>query len=96
MTSTISEGRNICKRLKIEDGQVHDLRHTVATKMAELGISKEIRSHIFSHQSELGGVSETYNHYDFFADKLRALRLWENHLMQVVSGDYKANVVNLR
>lgn len=90
------EMKEICFYLNIQDGQIHDLRHTVSTKLSELGVSREIRSHIFSHQSELGGVSEIYNHYDFYREKLQALTKWNEHLFQILDGSIESKIVNMR
>ena len=53
---------------------VHDIRRSVATGMAELGVSVEHIERVLGH--ELGGVAGTYNVHDYFAEKLAALELW--------------------
>lgn len=53
---------------------VHDIRRSVATGMAELGVSVEHIERVLGH--ELGGVAGTYNVHDYFTEKLAALELW--------------------
>ncbi|HXS50116.1 MAG TPA: tyrosine-type recombinase/integrase, partial [Sphingomicrobium sp.] len=53
---------------------VHDIRRSVATGMAELGVSVEHIERVLGH--ELGGVAGTYNVHDYFPEKLAALELW--------------------
>ncbi|RHW17661.1 DUF4102 domain-containing protein [Sphingomonas gilva] len=53
---------------------VHDIRRSVATGMAEIGVSVEHIERVLGH--ELGGVAGTYNVHDYFAEKLAALELW--------------------
>jgi integrase len=74
----------ICKIL-IQRGWVteqfrpRDLRRTVETHLARLGVPKEVRAHLQSH--DLGGIQNRhYNRHDFFAEKLEALMKWEAHL----------------
>lgn len=56
------------------DFTVHDIRRSVATGMAELGVSVEHIERVLGH--ELGGVAGTYNVHDYFPEKLAALELW--------------------
>lgn len=53
---------------------VHDIRRSVATGMAEVGVSVEHIERVLGH--ELGGVAGTYNVHDYFPEKLAALELW--------------------
>lgn len=53
---------------------VHDIRRSVATGLAELGVSAEHIERVLGH--ELGGVAGIYNRHDYFVEKLAALELW--------------------
>ena len=46
---TVYFGR-LCKRAKVQDLHFHDLRHTFATRLQNLGISIEIRSALLGHK----------------------------------------------
>jgi integrase len=57
----------------------HDLRRTVATRLAELGVAKEDRDAVLNHtRSDVG--SKHYDLYDRAAEKRRALDLWTSTL----------------
>jgi integrase len=53
---------------------IHDIRRSVETRLAELGVSKEIRSRVLSH--DLGDLDASYQHYSFEAEKRQALQRW--------------------
>jgi hypothetical protein len=56
-----------------------DLRRTAETRMAELGVSRDVRAQIQSHG--LGGIqARHYDRHDYMAEKRDALRLWERLL----------------
>jgi len=58
-----------------------DLRRTAETRMAEIGISKDIRAQIQSHG--LGGVqARHYDMYDYVPEKRNALEHWQAYLRQ--------------
>ena len=58
-----------------------DLRRTAETRMAEIGISKDIRAQIQSHG--LGGVqARHYDMYDYVPEKRNALEQWQAYLQQ--------------
>ena len=46
---TVYFGR-LCKRAKVQDLHFHDLRHTFATRLQNLGVSLEIRSALLGHK----------------------------------------------
>ena len=52
---TVYFGR-LCKRAKIQDLHFHDLRHTFATRLQNLGVSLEIRSALLGHKVRGSGI----------------------------------------
>jgi integrase len=57
-----------------------DIRRTIETRMSDLGISKELRAQIQSH--DLGGIQMVhYNRFDFLEQKRRALQQWEQYVL---------------
>ncbi|WP_137700028.1 tyrosine-type recombinase/integrase [Marimonas lutisalis] len=72
----------------------HDLRHTVKTGLASLGVSLEIRSRATNHLSDIPPMDRRYNHYDFTEEKRRALDAWSRLVMDIVEGG-SGNVVRL-
>jgi integrase len=66
----------------------HDLRRTLATKLAEeLNIEPHIIEALLGHVSgHKRGVAGVYNRADYFAQKRQALGLWADHLLAIVEG----------
>jgi integrase len=79
----------------------HDLRRTVATKMADsppkgLGIQPHIIEAVLNHVSgHKGGVAGIYNRATYDKEKREALNLWAEHVMALVEGR-KAVVVPMK
>jgi integrase len=66
---------------------VHDLRRTVATKMAELGVQPHIVEAVLNHVSGYkSGVAGIYNRATYDREKRDALNLWAEHVLAVVEG----------
>lgn len=78
-----------------EPFELRDLRRTCETKMARMGISKEVRAQILSHG--LGGVqARHYDMHDYADEKRKALEAWDAYLAELASGTKRDNVVQLR
>jgi integrase len=63
----------------------HDLRRTVATRLAQLGIAKEDRDAVLNHTP--GDVGK--KHYDLYErerEKRRALEVWASGLATIIQG----------
>jgi len=66
--------------------QFSDIRRTVETTMAALGVHKDVRAHVQSHG--LSGVQEKhYDMYHYMPEKKAALELWEKHLKSLLEPD---------
>ena len=66
---------------------LHDLRRTVATRMAELGVQPHIIEAVLNHVSgHKGGVAGIYNRATYDKEKREALNLWAEHVMASVEG----------
>jgi integrase len=75
---------------------LHDLRRTVATRMAELGVQPHIIEAVLNHVGgHKGGIAGVYNRATYDKEKREALNLWAEHVMALVEGR-KANVVPIR
>lgn len=74
----------------------HDIRRTVATGMAGLGIAPHIVEAVLNHISGFrAGVAGVYNRNQYEPEKRRALDVWAEHLDAIIAGR-KAKVVPLR
>jgi integrase len=66
---------------------LHDIRRSVATHMAELGVQPHIVEAVLNHQSgHKAGVAGVYNRSTYEREKRVALDLWADHLTGVVEG----------
>ena len=75
--------------------RLHDLRRTLASGMARLGVNLPIIEKVLNHRSgSFGGIVGVYQRHDFAAEKRAALECWAVHVEQVVS-DERAKVVAL-
>lgn len=68
----------------------HDIRRTVATGMAGLGVQPHIIEAVLNHISGFrAGVAGIYNRNTYKPEKRRALDLWALHLAGLHSGEQK-------
>lgn len=71
---------------KLEPWRVHDLRRTLVSVLAELGIPTDVADRILNHVSgSQAGVKGVYQRYEFLAERKRAMELWGNHIDSVVA-----------
>ena len=76
--------------------RLHDLRRTVATRLADLGVEPHVIEEILGHASgHKAGVHGIYNRSTYELQKRAALSLWADRLMEIV-GERPAVVVPLR
>jgi integrase len=60
---------------------LHDIRRTVATRMADLGVMPHIVEAVLNHVSgSKAGVAGTYNRSLYEPEKRKALELWAKHV----------------
>jgi integrase len=65
----------------------HDLRRSVATGMAELGIQPHIIEAVLNHVSgHKGGIAGIYNRAQYGPEKAQALARWDEHISSIVAG----------
>lgn len=63
----------------------HDLRRTVASEMARLGIYQEVLERLQNRSGgKLGGLAGVYNRYDYESEKHDALSKWHNSLRAIL------------
>jgi integrase len=67
--------------------RLHDLRRTVATRMADLGVQPHIIEQILNHQSgHKRGPAGIYNRSSYEREVRGALALWADHIRSVADG----------
>jgi len=64
---------------------IHDIRRTVRSKLAELGIPREVARKILNHED--GKVDRIYNRHEYLAEKREALEKWENMLLTLSAAE---------
>lgn len=75
----------VTRSLGIANATVHDLRRTVGTNLARLGVTKDIRARILNHVDGARSVTDAvYNQHEFWAEKRAALENWEGELKRIV------------
>jgi integrase len=63
----------------------HDLRRTVVSGMARLGIPPHVADKILNHQGgTISGVAAVYQRHEFLAERKQALDCWGAHIEQSV------------
>jgi integrase len=86
------------KRLDQAAGEIapytlHDLRRTVRTRLAELGVTPFIGELVIGHTQK--GVHAIYDLHRYTAEKRDALQRWEERLLDIVAGPEPARVIPL-
>ena len=69
----------------LEAWVVHDIRRSVATRMADIGIAPHIIESLLNHVSgHKGGIAGIYNRALYSAEKAQALSRWDEHISALV------------
>ena len=72
-------------RCGVTGWRLHDLRRTVATGMADIGVQPHIIEAVLNHVSgHKGGVAGIYNRANYAAEKAAALARWDEHVSALV------------
>lgn len=72
--------------MKIPTVSPHDLRRTVGTEMAKLGLPVHVRSLVLNHSPMSRGITDAvYNRYAYDKEKREALKAWEDRLARLLA-----------
>jgi integrase len=101
-SSWSSQTRALKDRIRTATGKplpawtLHDIRRSVATHMAEIGVQPHIIEAILNHVSgHKRGVAGIYNQASYRGEIATALLRWSEHLTAIIAGR-KSKVVSLR
>jgi integrase len=83
MTRSIARHLETFAEHKVGAFTLHDLRRTVRTGLAKLGIRADIAERCLNHAQP--GIIATYDTHDYLEEKRDALTQWADHL-QALSG----------
>ncbi|MCH8113061.1 MAG: tyrosine-type recombinase/integrase [Proteobacteria bacterium] len=80
----------------VTDWRLHDIRRTVTSGMAQLGIAPHVADKILNHQSgTISGVAAVYQRHEFLDDRKTALNAWGNYVQSLLEKSDRDNVVNI-
>ena len=81
-----------------DDWTLHDLRRTVTTAMASLGVAPHVADRVLNHQSgTISGVAAVYNRFVYLEERKAALEAWGRFVESLVRlEDAQGNAVSSR
>jgi integrase len=84
--SAFAKGKSAIDQLcGISGWRVHDLRRTVVSGMARLGVPPHVADKILNHQAgTISGVAAVYQRHEFLAERKEALNRWGAHVAQII------------
>jgi integrase len=75
---------------------LHDIRRTVASGMARLGVNLPVIEKLLNHVSgSFASIVGVYQRHSFADEKRAAMTAWARHVQAIVTGEAAANVVEL-
>jgi integrase len=95
MPSLLPDGQAGSESWKADPPTPHDLRRTLATRLAAAGVRGEDVSAILGH-ARAGVTGKHYDHYDRADEKRRALQRWARILASIIAPAPASVVVPLR
>ena len=74
---------------------IRDIRRSVETLLAGMGVNRDVRAQLLSHG--LSGVQDKhYDRHGYIEEKRSALERWEGLLAEIAQGQERSNVVQMR
>ena len=87
--------RRIHETSGVRDFTPHDIRRSVATHLASMGVQRLTISKLLNHVER--GITAVYERHSYDPEKRAALNAWAARLEQIVSGEpARAKVIPLR
>jgi integrase len=78
--------RELDRRSGVAGWWLHDIRRTVVSGMARLGVPPHVADKILNHQSgTISGVAAVYQRHDFLAERKDALDRWALHVTRTIA-----------
>lgn len=87
LTSAVTRAMaRLIKDLGLPPLSPHDLRRTVGTQLAKLGLPTHVRSLVLNHSAMSRSITDAvYNRYSYDKEKREALMAWEQRLSQILA-----------
>jgi integrase len=81
---------------KLEQWGLHDIRRTVRTRLAQIGIKPHVAEFVLGHAAHKVGVAGAYDHYNYADETRDALARWATVLTAIINPPDKTNVTPIR
>ena len=82
---------------QVQPWVLHDLRRTVATRMADLGVSPHVIEEVLNHRSgHRSGVAGIYNRSRYEREVKAAVATWDRHVSALIEEREQRKVVPIR
>ncbi len=78
--------RQVQKTSKVPDLTFHACRHTLKTRLGELGIPPHVKDKVL-HHAPPRSAGEAYDHYDYLLEQREALEAWADHVKFLIWPD---------
>jgi integrase len=86
--------RELDRRSGVASWWLHDLRRTVVSGMARLGVPPHVAGKILNHQSgTISGVAAVYQRHEFLAERKDALERWGQHVSNLIATRSKSDAI---
>jgi integrase len=86
---------NLDRLSGVIEWRLHDLRRTVVTGMARLGVPPHVADKILNHQSgTISGVAAVYQKHEFLVERKDALERWSRHVADIIGSSSGSNPVS--
>jgi integrase len=73
--------------MEAREWRLHDLRRTVASGMARLGVAPHVIEKVLNHVSgQISGVAAVYNRHGYRIEKAEALDIWSKKIEAIIGG----------
>ena len=69
----------------VEYFTLHDIRRTVASRLAELGVEYEVIARLLNHS--LAGITARYNQFDYWEPAQQAMETWHEKLLEITDAE---------
>lgn len=76
---------NISKSAGVSGWGYHDLRRTMTTRMAELGIPDHVVDRLLNHSVSRSTRAKHYDRYSYLKEKAEALETWATEVSRIIS-----------
>jgi integrase len=78
--------KELDRRSGVTGWWLHDLRRTIVSGMARLGVPPHVADKILNHQSgTISGVAAVYQKHEFLVERREALESWGEHVAGIVA-----------